>query len=90
MLAETLISEYEKNIEEQKALTVKQEEILNKLKTCTEEEWDWVSVKKASSHFDMSINMIYQKINSGAIHSKRFNNKILVSMKELNQINDAG
>lgn len=83
MLAEAIIKEYEKNLEVQK-------ELLEKLKNCTEEEWDWVSVRKASLHFDMSINLIYQKINSGAIHSKRFNNKILVSMKELNQINDAG
>lgn len=81
MRVEEIIAKYEKNLTEQ-------QELLQQLKNCDDNSWDWVCVKRASEKLGLTVNLIYGKIRTGKLQTKKFNGKTLVSVKELQAIND--
>lgn len=81
MRAEELIKEFED-------LVNKQNQLIIALKNCKDEDWEWVCVKKASEKLGLTVNLIYGKIRQGKLTTKKFNGKTLVSVKELQAIND--
>ena len=81
MQVDELIKEFEKNLQIQSSL-------IEQLRNCKDEDWEWVCVKKASEKLGLTVNLIYGKIRTGKLQTKKFNGKTLVSVKELQAIND--
>lgn len=52
------------------------------------QEYDWVSVKKASKLLDISVNVIYNKIKDGKLEIKTIGTKKYVKRSEIVKIND--
>lgn len=54
------------------------------------EEYDWISVKEASRLLDVSINVVYNKINAKELDVKYIGSKKFVRRSQIVAINDRG
>ena len=61
---------------------------LQELKSMTDEEWDWVSVKRGAEILDISIQILYRKINAGLIPTRHIGSKTYIQVSELKKIDD--
>ncbi len=85
---EDIISEIDKNNEEMTKLLTKNKVLAESLKNKPSEEWDWISTKTASKMWDVSLQMIYKKIQKGQLRYKMFEGKYYVSLSQLKEIDD--
>ena len=88
MPAETIIAELESKIDAMAQTYTEIGELVTALKDAGKEEWDWISVKKASELLDVSVNAIYAKINSGKLTTRHVGAKTFVKQSEVMAIND--
>lgn len=61
---------------------------LQELKSLSEDEWDWVSVKKGAEILDISIQILYRKINAGLLTTRHIGSKTYIQVSELKKIDD--
>ena len=85
---ESLINEIKSSLVDMESSKLKITELLVKLENSLTNNYDWVSVKKASSILDVSLPLIYRKIAKGLLNVKYIGSKQFVRISELEQIND--
>lgn len=88
MRAEELFAEIERKQKEQERNLEETKNLIKQLKACKDDDFEWVCVKKASEKMGCSVNLIYDKVKAKKLDVKRFNGKLLVSMKQIQEIND--
>lgn len=86
------VEEIIRKIDEQRTVILKalneQNELVGMLRSADAEEYDWISVRKASDILGVSANVIYNKINSGALTVKHIESKKFVRKSEILEIDD--
>jgi len=86
--AETIIDEIIDMLNDAEKLQDSIKELVGELKKAPQNEWDWISVKKASLLLDVSVGAIYAKINSGKLTTKHIGAKTFVKLSEVMAIDD--
>ena len=66
----------------------KRDELLNRLEESDSESYDWLSVKKAAEVLQVSLGMIYKRIDKGDLQVKYIGSKKFVKKSEIFAIND--
>lgn len=64
------------------------DKIIAEISAAGDEQYDWISVKKAAALVDVSPVIIYNKINKGLLRSKHINSKTFVMRSEVVAIDD--
>ena len=90
MPVEEIIKEYDKNEKEILALIGRQSALIEKIRNANKDEYEWISVKEASSMLGISKDVIYAKINTGKLNAKFIGTKRFVKKSECVKINDRG
>lgn len=85
---EMVIEEIEKNVKQIDKLQETNKLLVRNLKERPTEDWDWVSVSTACKKWDISPAKMYDRISRGDIRTRRFDNKIYVSLSEVMNIDD--
>lgn len=88
MPIEELINEYEKQEKIILSALKNQKEILAQIESSKDEEYDWISVKSAAQKLEISLPVLYNKINKGELSVKYIESKKYVKKSELFKIND--
>lgn len=88
MLVEEVINRITSNVKKIDEIQNENKKLLSDLKVRPEEDWDWVSVSTASKIWDISICKMYHRIQKGDIRTKKFENKIYVSLEDVKKIDD--
>lgn len=63
--AETIIEDIEHKLEESEWVNRAIKALIDELKNAPKDEWDWISVKKASLLLDVSVCAVYAKSTAG-------------------------
>lgn len=87
--AEMIIDELESKLDSFRKSMKETDELLRKLKSLEKDSWAWITVKKAAEIADVSTALIYNKVNSGDLETKRISSKTFVKKSEIEKINDA-
>ena len=88
MNAEIIIANINIKLAEISKSVLEVSQLEKQLMNMPQEDWDWVSVKRASAIADLSSATIYSKINSHLLECRRVNSKIFVRLSQLEKIND--
>lgn len=62
--------------------------LTTELSKMDDENYDWISVHKGAMFLDVSVNMIYRKIQDGTLNTKKIGGKIFIRKSELKSIDD--
>ena len=63
-------------------------DLIDRLQNADAENYDWVSVKKASEILDVSLGMIYKKIEAGKLEVKLIGSKKFVKKSAIMELNE--
>lgn len=88
MNAEIIIANIDNKLAEITKSVMEVSQLERQLINLPKEDWDWVSVKRASEIADLSFTTLYAKINSHQLECRRVNSKRFVRLSQLEKIND--
>lgn len=88
MPVEEIISEIRKQDDLIRDAMKKRDELLHQLEETDSESYDWLSVKKAAEVLQVSLGMIYKRIDKGDLQVKHIGSKKFVKKSEIFAIND--
>lgn len=88
MPVEEIISEIRKQDDLIRDAMKKRDELLHQLEETDSESYDWMSVKKAAEVLQVSLGMIYKRIDKGDLQVKYIGSKKFVKKSEIFAIND--
>ena len=88
MNAEIIIANIDYKLAEITKSVLEVSQLEKQLVNLPKEDWDWVSVKRASAISELSDATIYARINSHRLECRRVNSKIFVRLSQLEKIND--
>ena len=88
MNAEIIIAHIDNKLAEISKSVLEVSQLERQLVNLPKEDWDWVSVKRASEIAELSFTTIYAKINSHLLDCRRVNSKIFVRLSQLEKIDD--
>lgn len=88
MPVEEIISEIRKQDDLIRDAMKKRDELLHQLEETDSEYYDWMSVKKAAEVLQVSLGMIYKRIDKGDLQVKYIGSKKFVKKSEIFAIND--
>lgn len=88
MPVEEIISEIRKQDDLIRDAMKKRDELLHQLEETDSESYDWLSVKKAAEVLQVSLGMIYKRIDKGDLQVKYIGSKKFVKKSEIFAIND--
>lgn len=88
MPVEEIIKELKKQDKIISLAQLEKERLYKQLENAGADEYDWISVKQASRILGVSECLIYQKINSGKLQTKRINTAIRIRKSEILEIDD--
>jgi hypothetical protein len=63
-------------------------ELMTDLEQLDSLDWDWISVRKGADMLDISVSILYRKIENGSLNVRRIGSKQYVSISELKGIDD--
>lgn len=86
--ATEIIGEMDMVIGKQKELSQTLARLSKELENLDKENWEWVTVRKASEVTGLSQAYLYNRINQGKLETRRVSAKIFVNLEELRRIND--
>ena len=88
MTPEILINEIKTQTQEVRKKLYEIDDLIKKLESSKNEDWDWVSVRSAAESIGVCQATLYARINSGKLDCKYIGSKKLIKLSQVKEIND--